>query len=360
MRQAGRAATIIGALLASVVSLGGTGCARIAAPLTEEQLLSQGTMVQEAKPGAAAAARLEALTPAEADAAADLADDLLARGDAAGSLETARAALARMPPQEEADRLREIRGRAKKALLRTSIARAEASAPAAAAEGEPIPIRVVLRNLSPVPLEAVAPSSGISPTTVLLRITREARDIFGNVRSESWEETHPLPPGAAPPGGTLEASIPLDTARFSTVRPNGFVVYGIEGAVLPSGLRVGESAIHERIPFDGIVTLAFPQRGWEEVAADPAGHLDRGLRDENPVRVLLSAGCLPAEARAGTGARLAALLRGGTLRPAVESSVRASLRWLGSDPGADAWTDAAWEARVAAEKPAARFTEEPR
>lgn len=360
MRQAGRAATLVGALLASLVSLAGTGCARTSTALTEEQLLSQGTMVQEAKPGAAAAARLEALTPAEADAAADLADDLLARGDPAGALETARAALARMPPQEEADRLREIRGRAKKALLRTAIARAEASAPAAASEGEPIPIRVVLRNLSPVPLEATAPSSGISPTTVLLRITREARDIFGNVRSESWEETHPLPTGAAPPGGVLEASIPLDTARFSSARPNGFVVYGVEGAVLPSGLRVGESAIHERIPFDGTVTLAFPQRGWEEVAADPTGHLDRGLRDENPVRVLLAAGCLPAEARAETGVRLAGLLRGGTLRPAVESSVRASLRWLGSDPGADAWTGAAWEARAAAGRPAARFTEEPK
>jgi len=354
MARARGAAAVVAALLAAA------GCSSAGRTLTEEELLSQGTVLREAKPGAAALARQEALTPAEADAAADLAEELLGRGEAAAALETVRAALARMPPREEADRLRDLRGRAKKALLRTAIARAEASAPPFAGEGGRIPLRVSLRNLSPVPLEAPAPSSGLSPTTVLLRVTREARDVFGSVRSETWEETHALPPGAAPPGGALEAEIPLDTARFADARPNGFVVYTAGGAILPSGLRVGETGIHERIPIEESTTLAFPQRGWEEVAADPEAHLERGLRDANPVRVLLAAGCLPADARGAAGARLSGLLRGGTLRPSVESSVRAALRWLGADPEADAWTGAVWEARAAADGPAERFRGEPR
>jgi hypothetical protein len=356
---AGRLAALLPPAPALLLALAAAGCAS-GRPLTEEELLSQGPVVNEARPGAAREALEGALTPEEADAAADRAEAALAAGDPGLALETARAALARVPPREEADRLRAIRTRAKKAVLRSAIARAEAEAPARAAEGSSLPVRVLLRNLSPVPLEAPAPAAGASPTTVLLRVTREARDIFGNARSESWEEMHPVPAGLAAPGSSLEVAISVDTARFAASRPAGFVVYTFGGAVLPSGLRVGETFIHDRLPLEEASTVAFPQRGWEEVAGDPAAHLERGLRDGNPVRVLVAAACLGPAERGAAGARLAKALRGDGLRPAVESSVRAALRWLGEDGEADAWSEEAWEARAAADLPPPPAGEGPR
>ena len=50
----------------------------------------------------------------------------------------------------------------------------KALAPPRATEGEPLEVRLALRNLAPVPLVCPAPPPGVSPTTVLLRVTREA------------------------------------------------------------------------------------------------------------------------------------------------------------------------------------------
>ena len=338
----GRAAALAAALLSI------PACAS-APEMSEADLVSQGAFVRELKPGAAGDLRRDPATAPEADAAADLAEARLSEGDPGGALETARQALLRLPPRGQADRLREIRARAKKALVRTAIARGEAAAPAMALEGGPVEVRVALRNLSPVPLAVRDPRPGISPTLVLLRVTRTAWDIFGNVRAETWEETHPLPAGEAGPGGAVEAAVVLDTGRFRDSRPHGFVRYDFGGAILPSGVTVGELRVHDRIPVDPAATLAFPQRGWEDVAADPAAHLERGLSAGNPVRVLVAAACLPPGERAGAGARLSRRLRDGPgLAPATADSVRAALRFLGEDPGADRWTVAAWEARAAA------------
>jgi len=355
MDRIGGAAGRLAALLLSAAAA--AGCSGSSRPLTEEELLGQGQVVNELKPGAAGEALRSAMTAEEGDAAAEQAERLLAAGDPGGALETVRAALARIPPREQAERLRGIRGRAKKAVLRSAIARAEALAPPRATEGEPLEVRVALRNLAPVPLVSPAPAPGVSPTTVLLRVTREARDIFGNVRSESWEEMHPVPAGMASPGSAIEVPVTLDTARFASSRPAGFVVYTFGGWVIPSGLRVGDSVVHERIPLEEAATTAFPQRGWEEVAADPSGHLERGMRDGNPVRVLVAAACLAPEERGEAGARLCRALRAEGLRPSIETSIRAALRWLGEDAEADGWTEAAWQARAAAERPATAFPE---
>ncbi len=345
-----RGAAAFAAALFFSALLSGAGCA---APrdLSEEELVAQPKLVHEVKPGVPGAATKGTATAAEGDAAAELAEAQLSEGDPASALETVRKALDRYPPREPSDRLRSLRARAKKQFLRSAIARGEASAPAMAAEGEPLEVRVALHNLSPVPLAASEPAGGISPTLVLLRVTRTAWDIYGNVRSESWEETRPVPAGEAAPGASLEVAVTVDTDRFRDARPHGFVRYEFGGTILPSGLRVGETALHDRIPVEPAATLAFPQKGWEEVAAEPEVHLDRGLEAGTPVRLLVAVACLPPGARAGGGAKLARILRDGSA-PAVENALRAALRYLGEDPGADAWTLAAWEARAAGAAPA--------
>jgi hypothetical protein len=344
MRSGPGAAAIAAALFLSAA--GGAGC-RTAAAAGEGEPLAQGrVIVGEAGPGVERVPSRPAATAAEAEAAADEAERLLAAGDPAGALEAARSALENHPPREAADRLREIRTRAKRAFLRTAVARAEASAPGMVAEGSAVEVRVRLRNLAPVPLEVPEASGGLSPTTLRLRVTRTARDIFGNARSESWEESHALPPGEAAPGGAVEVAVTVDTSIFRASVPHGYLRYEFGGSILPSGVRVGDLAVHERIPVDPASTLAFPQNGWEDVAADPAAHLERGLEARNPVRVLLAAACLPPEGRGPAAVRLARLLREGA--PAeTEGAVRAALRALGEDPGADRWSVEAWEARAA-------------
>jgi hypothetical protein len=342
MKSQRRAAAVAAALFTSVAA---AGCSSTA--LSEQDLLNQPRIVNDARPGAPAAPVREPASPAEANAAVATAEDQLEAGDPAAALETVRRALERFPPREQGDRLREIRTLAKKAFLRSAIARGAASAPERAAEGGVLDVRVALRNLSPVPLSVPAPAAGTSPTLVRLRATRTAWDIYGNVRAETWEETHPLPPGEAGPGGALEAVLTVDTARFRDTLPHGFVRYEFGGSILPSGVAVGDTAVHDRIPVDPAVTLTFPQRGWEDVAAEPVLHLDRGLRAGNPVRLLVAAACLAPAERPAAAARLARILRDGA-GPGVENAVRAALRYLGEDPGADLWTVAQWEARAAA------------
>jgi hypothetical protein len=349
MNRTGRAA----ALAAALLSIPASSCS--SARLSDEDLVARASrVVHEAKPGTVAPAPVEPASAAEGDGAADQAEDQLAAGDAAGALETARRGLERQPPRAQADRLRDLRTRARKAFLGSAIARGEVAAPARATEGEVLPVTVALRNLSPVPLD-VAAERGTSPTTVLLRVTRTAFDIYGNARSESWEETHPIPDGTAAPGGRFETIVEVDTARFRETLPHGFVRYEFGGSILPSGARAGELVLRDRIPVDPAATLAFPQKGWEDVAADPGAHLERGLRAGNPVRLLVAAACLPREGRDAAGARLARVLRDGP-SATMEGAVRAALRYLGEDPGADRWGVPVWEARASTD----RFVEEER
>jgi hypothetical protein len=333
--------------MAAALFLSGAAAGCASRALSEEDLLNQPRIVNEARPGVAPAPQREPASAAEGDAAASTAEEQLAAGDAAAALDTVRRALERYPPREQGDRLREIRSRAKKAFLRSAIARGVATAPERAAEGGTLEVRIALRNLSPVPLAVPEPREGVSPTLLLLRVTRTAWDIYGNLKAETWEETHPLPPGEAGPGGSLEAVISVDTSRFRETLPHGFLRYEFGGSILPSGVAVGETAVHDRIPVDPAFTLTFPQRGWEDVAAEPGPNLDRGIRAGNPVRVLVATACLPPAARPEAAVRLARILRDGA-GPGVENAVRAALRFLGEDPGADLWTVAQWEARAAA------------
>jgi hypothetical protein len=347
MHATGRAAARAAALLSYSLL---AACASDAASDLGGEALPAERIVQERTPGAAARAMAEGATASEAEGALAKAEEELAAGDPGAALETVRRALLRMPPQEQGERLRALRLKAKREFLRTAIARGETTSPAMVAEGEPIAVRVAVRNLSPAPMVSGRSPSGTSPNMVLLRVSRTAWDVFGNVRTESWEETHPLPDGEAGPGGALAAEISVDTSRFRETRPHGFIEYEFGGVILPSALTVGETAVHERIPLEESATRAFPQKGWEEVAADPAAHLDRGIRNGNPVRVLVAAACLPPEERASTAARLARELRDGLPGggAALESSVRAALRLLGGDREADRWPVETWDARVTA------------
>jgi hypothetical protein len=184
---------------------------------------------------------------------------------------------------------------------------------------------------------------------VRLRVVRTAYDVQGNVRSEEWEQLAPLEPGTAPPGGSLTTEVVVETDRFRDLVPNGFLVYDFGGEILVSATRVGRVDLSDRLPVDPARTFTFPQRGWKEVAADPAAHLERGLAEGNPVRVLLAAACLPAAGREEAAARMARRLRDdGELKPASEAGLRAALRFLAGDREADRWTVERWESRAAA------------
>jgi len=346
MGRDGRAAPL-GAALLSLAA----GCSSVRT-LSQDDLLAQGQVVHEGRPGAARAERLPGSTAADAEAAADRAESLLDAGEEAEALVVIREALAARPPEGPAARLRALRIRARREFLQDAVARASIEvSPARMTEGTPLRVRVVLRNLSPVPLVVRRAPGGTSPTTARISIRRRAVDVYGNVRTDSWEESLPVPPGEAPPGGTLAAETVFLTERFRPLFPRGFVEYSFGGTLLPSALAAGEVAVHERIPLDEASAFAFPAK-WEEVAADPGRAIDRGLEARNPVRLLVAAACTDPAGRAAAGARLAALLGGEPpLSPAMDAGVRAALRVLGGDDAADDWPASEWDRRLAALSP---------
>jgi len=345
MAEQGRAATIVAALLFVSAACLPAGCAS-RGDMTEQELLAQGRVENDLPSGVArpAAAEDAQATPAEAEAAADRAEALLEGGDPAAALEVLRAALLRNPPQAAADRLRDLRLRAKRAFLRSSIARADIRAPERETEGWPLRVRVFLHDLAPAPLVVSRPPEGASPATIRLRIVRTAYDVQGNTRSEEWEQLAPVTPGTAPPGGALETEVVVETDRFQGLVPNGFVTYDFGGELLVSATRVGQVDLSDRIPVAPARTYTFPQRGWKEVAGDPAAHLERGIAEGNRVRVLLAAACLPVGERAASAGSMARRLReDGALPAGAAAGIRAALRFLAGDREADGWSADRWE-----------------
>jgi hypothetical protein len=305
--------------------------------------MMQSRVVNEAAPGAAAdLVRQERGSQEEADAAADRAETLMAEGDFAGALETVRAALLRTPGGDAGGRLRDLRVQARRLFLKTAIVDAVVEVrPARITEGTTLQLRIRLRNLAPVPM-VLESKDGVSSSVVRLEVVRTAWDVFGNSRDDTWEETHPLPEGEAPSGGELTLSIPFATERFRGAFPRGFVEYSFGGSVLPSGMRVGDIEIFERIPLTLATADSFPAR-WEEVASDPEAALERGLDVGNPVRLMVAARCAEGESRTRVAVRLAERLASPpTLSAEMDAGVRAALRMMGGDPEADAWTPERW------------------
>ncbi len=350
---------VAAALLLLAPAAGGCSSGRWG-ELSNAELLGQGQFVQEVRPGAAREfqASTGRASASEAAAFADRAEDQVASGDPAGALATVRDALLRRPPEAEGERLRAIRAAAKKALLRECVVRAEVlPAFPRITEGDVLPLRLVLHNLSPVPLSVRAPRGGVSATLFRLSVTRTARDVYGNTRSDTWEERVPMGAAEVAPGGEMATRFAFATERFRTQFPRGFVEYSFGGAVLPSGMAAGEAEIHDRFPLQGARVLSFPLR-WEEVAADPARGVDEGIRRGNPVRVLVAAACTAPDRRASEGRRLAALLgKEPPLPAALESGLRAALRVLGGDAAADEWSPDDWDRLAATLRPAAREEE---
>ncbi len=318
--------------VAAVLTALAAGCAGATA-LSETDLLTQGPVVTGIPPGAAEAAPWRRSTAAEASDAVGRAEALLGAGDAAGALEVIRAALGASPPPEQGLRLRELRVRARRLLVKTALVTATLVAePPRITEGATLSLRVGLRNLSPVPLVVHPPAGGVSPTLLRLVVTRTSHDVYGNRLAESWEESHAVPEGTVAPGATREWTVPFDTGRFRGRFPRGFVEYGFGGTILPALLTVGEVQVHERIAVEDGLAWSFPER-WEEVAADPAGAVERGLRVANPVRVLVAARCAEGPGAAALRDRLARRLASPpTLADVMRTAVEAALRVLEPEP----------------------------
>jgi hypothetical protein len=330
-----------------------TLCVALLAPGCSSRELSESELLGQEKVVHGSEAVTPEKTPRTKGSAEDAEDALdraraeLGRGDPRAALDIIRLALAQSPPSEQAGKLREMRVVAKRAFLKEAVAIAEAVAePTRITEGETIRVRVLLRNLSPVPIQ-ISRRSGFSATTARVAITRTATDVFGNRRSDSWEELVPFESGRALPGGAVETTLSLDTEPFRKSFPRGFVEYTIDGFVLPSGVTAGEVEIHDRIRIAETRVPSFPE-GWREVAADPSEAVSRGLRVGNPVRILVAARCAGPDVRHRIALRLAR--RSVSTPPlvgAMSTGVAAALRVLGGDDEAHTWPLERWQARAA-------------
>jgi hypothetical protein len=182
--------------------------------------------------------------------------------------------------------------------------------------------------------------AGSSEGFVLLRLVREAVDVYGNVREEVEQGRLALPGEALlPPRGHQRADRWLETGAR---KHDGFTVYRISGSLRPSVVLAGEREDYRSIPLPEVVIRVMP-RNFEPIAKEPLTSLRKALTKQAPVHLLVAAELLPAGDRPAAIETLVEALRVGA--GPMERSILASLRRIAPvelplDPGAwCAWWD---------------------
>lgn len=353
-------ALVVAALVLAPVGLGVGGCQ---APLTGEREAKRdfwGRTVEgdEAdgplppsfdpivlpRPGARGAAATDPDDPAERErrAVEDAADEawqakvglvasLIGSGDDEQALGVLDAALASSPPSPWAGRLREQkqdlrRRRVEEGLLRVD-ARPVKDVSAFATD---VRFLIRIRNVSRVEVVFAAPEGAdASASVVTLDVLRRDRDIYASLLERSWSQTVRLqepgdPPLTLAPGALREfaVTIPADDAGPALA---GVRVLEVSGTLRPARLLVrGEpETLTLRVRKGRAVIL--PQ-GFEPLAADPLGGIERALPLGAAAHVLVAAEFVTRDRAAPVAALLARALVEG--EPVLVTAAEGALAML--------------------------------
>ncbi|MCG3135871.1 MAG: hypothetical protein HMLKMBBP_03647 [Planctomycetes bacterium] len=301
-RFAVRAAAALAALLA------GAACrTRLVDPATEGPVAAEKVVSGNVNPGApkGGGAASDDQRRAAAEAALAQAESAWMSGDPLTALAAANRALASSPPDDIAERLRAVRAKARGAVVAEKVMELRAVPEKdAVASGEPVPVRVVLRNLSNAPVDVPRRDGKSSDALFVLEIEREDWDVFGNRRASSFTVRAPLRADVdLPPGGEREAHVTID-ASLLEVKHQGFSVMRIGGVLRPVVVRIGDSEFFDALPVEPALVRVFLP-GWEPLAADPVASLRRAIQKRSPAHVL-TATELVAAAERGEARRLLA------------------------------------------------------
>jgi hypothetical protein len=127
-------------------------------------------------------------------------------------------------------------------------------------------------------------------------VTREDRDVYGNVKSSEFTLRAPVEEDLdVPPGGEREVHVTIG-ADLVALRHEGFSVFRIGGTFRPVAVRVGDTEFYDALPVEPALVRVF-QKGWEPMAADPLASLRRAVSKRSPPHVLVATELLAATER---------------------------------------------------------------
>lgn len=290
-RGAGVFASVLAALLAAVLA----GC-RTGDP--DADPMSQGQVVLGGKGGIAPVDRGSSEARSQAERALASAEAAWQAGDSLTAMAILNQALAAGVPEELESRFRELRVRARAVVVTDKIVRLRAiPVKDVVADGSAVPVRIVVTNLSAAPIRAPRREAGSSDALFLVSVTREDRDVYGNVKSSEFTVRVPIEEDLfVPAGGEREIHVSIDP-DLVRLHHEGFSVFRIAGTFRPVVVRVGESEFFDALPIEaGVVRVM--QQGFEQLADDPLGSLRKAVARRSPPHILASAELLAPSVRA--------------------------------------------------------------
>jgi hypothetical protein len=230
--------------------------------------------------------RTSADARAEAERALASAEAAWQAGDPLTAMALASQSLQRGVPPDLEPRFREIRVRARASVVAEKIVRLRAvPVKDVVGDGDDVPVRIVVRNLAPAEFRSPQREPGSSDATFVLAVTREDRDVYGNVRTSDFtvratvERDLSIPPGGE---GEVQVTIGADLVALSH---EGFSVLRIGGVFRPVVARVGQSEFFDALPIEP-GTVRVLQKGWQQLAADPVTSLRRAITKRSPPHIL--------------------------------------------------------------------------
>jgi len=209
-----------------------------------------------------------------------------ASGDALSALAIVNRALLQGVPPELDGAFRDLRSKARAAVVMTKICRVRVLADKdAVADGDEIRMRIEFANVSGATLRVPRAQKGTSDALVVLNLVREDYDVYGSARSSDF--TLPVPVRedlVLAPGGRHETqfTIPAEMAKLSH---QGFSVIDLGGRFRPVSIRVGDTEFFDAIPIEKATVRVF-MKGYEPLAADPMGSLKKAVEKRSPPHLL--------------------------------------------------------------------------
>ncbi|MEN8151682.1 MAG: hypothetical protein ABFS86_17835 [Planctomycetota bacterium] len=290
--------------------------------LSDGEILTQDRVVF----GEARGAPVAEMDPEEARRRLNAAEEAFHRGEYRECLAIVRKALAEMPPMDIVGELRSLRFEAKRRLLSRQILVVKAlPVRDVVPNGEPVEIDLALRNVTDVPVKVRRVVADSTPSLFFLEVTREHRDVYGNVRRDSERIRVPLEEDLVVPVGGRS------TIRYreATVEPErrhrGYTLIRVTGSFRPAVLVAGEEEFYAGVPVKEATVRIFPP-GYEPIAEDPLGTLGKAYGLGAREHLLIAAELVPPERRTEAVGVLVNLLSE-EVRP-IDVTAMAALRRL--------------------------------
>jgi hypothetical protein len=209
--------------------------------------------------------------------------------------------------------------------------------------GEPLRVRIRLKNPGTRRVRVRAKPRKTSPTVFVLDVLRTEYDVRAQVVSSHAQVTYPLRRDLdIPPGGTTEITFTVEES--GNERPlDGFRTFRVSGQLRASSVELGRLRRYEAVRLAAATLRSF-RPNYEHLLDDPLARVRQALERNAPIHLLTAAALAPLSRRGEAVDLLVAALRGGG---AMDLAACACLEYLtnaGLGRDADAWK--AWWPRV--------------